>query len=139
MDRIFKVCQFLAVIYLLYSVASADYVQPTDDANLDELIKEIFNIPNDQINGGEPPVHVTESPHPVPVPVPVPIPTSPPQPPPQPEYHPITPTPVETHSLYDTEKPNTNSNIEHEPNVSDNQMFVHIKIKIMVATIAKPT
>lgn len=116
MDRLFKVYQFLAVIYLLNSVVSSDYVQPTEDANLDELIKEIFNIPN----GGEPPVHVTEPPHPVPVPIPTP--------PPQPEYHPITPTPVETHSSYDTEKPNTNSNIEHEANVSVNQMFVHIKI-----------
>lgn len=123
MHRTFKLCQLLAVIYLFNSIVVNANQQPTEDKNLDELIKEIFNIPNDDIFGGgdvgvrEPPL-TEPSPLP-PYTVPVPTPTS------QPVYHPpppppITQTPVTNHNSYQTEPTivSPHGGIDNEANVS---------------------
>lgn len=123
MHRTFKVCQLLAVIYLFNSIVVNANQQPTEDKNLDELIKEIFNIPNDDIFGGgdvgvrEPPL-TEPSPLP-PYTVPVSTPTS------QPVYHPpppppITQTPVTNHNSYQTEPTivSPHGGIDNEANVS---------------------
>lgn len=46
MERIFKFGQLLIVSYLLFALATADI--PQNEKDLDELIKDIFQIPNDE-------------------------------------------------------------------------------------------
>lgn len=52
MDRIFKVCQLLAICCLLISNTVCQ--PPADVANLDAIIKEIFDIPSGDANDSPP-------------------------------------------------------------------------------------
>lgn len=114
MDRTFKLCQLLAVCCLLVCKTSAE--PPTDDKDLDDLIKEIFNIPNDQ-----PGTTVTQASPTVP-PTDTRYPLNPPSPtPPEDTHHtyqPQPPPPTKPHPQPHESTPSTNPNTENEPNVS---------------------
>lgn len=109
MDRTFKLCQLLAVFYLLVCKITAE--PPADEKDLDELIKEIFQVPNEQ-----PESTVTQIPHTIP-----------------PTFQPETrypnhspPSNEDTHHTNPTLQPKpdpqptpiSNTNAENEPNVS---------------------
>lgn len=121
MKRLFQLWQVLAVLHIAsIAVVKSDV---NDDPNLDELIKEIFDIPSDQISGTIQPV--TEPPHPI-----TPITSQ------QPEHHPITQSPVETHGSYQpAETPNTNANINPDSNTNNGEHEANVSVITIVFTI----
>lgn len=154
MDRIVKVCQILAIIYYLLLI-SDKVCQATQSQNdtgaIDQLILEIFDVPNGQDGqdpqtsdrGGsgqtdqpvnqypitQPNVVQPEQNHsepPIHTETPIPVHPEPDYKPSQPEQpHPPYPTPTGT-PTGPYPKPSevaSNTNTENEPNVSENHFF----------------
>lgn len=126
MERILRVCQLIAIISFIVNGIRCEELPapahpPIDQKDLDDLIKDIFQIPNDQTSPPsephQPPLTEPSAPHPVDV---TPAQTQPPSPPPTPSPKPQYPTHV-TQPNPPIPAPTEivpHSNAENEPNVS---------------------